>query len=169
MTILRTIRQRRSVRKFTGDQPRPKALERLVEALRWAPSAGNLQSHHFYFVTDAETRAGLARAAEQPFVGHAPVVVVACADHRIRREYGQRGVDLYCLMDVGAALQNLLLGAHAEGLGACWVGAFRERSVRALLDIPRHLRPVALVPLGRPAEDPAPPERRAPADVATFR
>jgi nitroreductase len=169
MSILKTIRARRSVRDFLIEPPPRKSLKRLVEALRWAPSAGNLQSHHFYFVTDAEVRAGLARATQQPWVGDAPVIVVACADHRIRREYGQRGVDLYCLMDVAAALQNLLLAAHAEGLGACWVGAFRERSVRALLDIPRGLRPVALVPLGHPAEQPEPPERRTPDDVATFR
>ena len=78
-------------------------------------------------------------------------------------------MDLYCLQDVAAAVQNLLLLAHADGLGACWVGAFRERDVARVLTLPRHLRPVALVAVGVPAESPAPPQRRPPAEVTSRR
>jgi nitroreductase len=168
MPILKTIRERRSIREFTGKDPPSATLLRLIDALRWAPSAGNLQSRHFYFVCDTSRRKALARAASQPFLSQAPVIVVACANHRIRSEYGERGVKLYCLMDVAAALQNLLLVAHEAGLGTCWVGAFDERRVRALLEIPRYLRPVSLVPLGYPAESPEPPERDERNDVAVF-
>ena len=166
--IPKMFRERRSVRAFEAEKPPADVLARLVDALRWAPSAGHLESRHFYFVTDRTLRRKLARAAEQPFVGRAPVVVVACADLRIRREYGARGVQLYCLMDVAAAVQNLLLVAHREGLGACWVGALDEKEVRGLLGLPRHLRPVSLVPLGYPAEEPEAAERAAREDVATF-
>ncbi|MBI3393452.1 MAG: nitroreductase family protein, partial [Nitrospirae bacterium] len=57
------------------------------------------------------------------------------------------------------SVQNLLLAAHARGLGGVWVGSFDEEPVRALLDIPDDLRPVALVPVGWPAEHPLPRSR----------
>src|SRR3990170_390322 len=74
-------------------------------------------------------------------------------------KYGPRGRDLYALQDAAAATENLLLAAHAEGLGSVWIGAFDEGAVVRLLDLPRHVRPVALLPIGEPAEDPAAPER----------
>ncbi|MDD4810946.1 MAG: nitroreductase family protein, partial [Methanobacterium formicicum] len=79
--------------------------------------------------------------------------------------YGARGVELYSIQDVSCALENMLLMAHARGLGACWVGAFDEQEVIDLLRIPSQLRPVALVPLGYPDEKPYPPPRR---DVDDF-
>ena len=160
MDILRIIRERRSIRAFQ-DRPLSEALlDELVEALRWAPSAGNLQSRFFYFVLEPGLRQRLAEAAlAQEFVAEAPLVVVACADRRIARRYGRRGTELYMLQDVATSLQNLLLVAHARGLGAVWVGAFEEERVRDLLEIPEPLRPVALVPVGYPAERPPAPPR----------
>ncbi|MHC4955945.1 MAG: nitroreductase family protein [Planctomycetota bacterium] len=168
MTVLKTIRARRSIREFTGEIPPAEVLDRLVDALRWAPSAGNLQSRRFYFVGNRRMRARLAQTAHQPFVAAAPIVVVACADDRIRREYGERGVELYGLLDVAAAVQNMLLVAEEQGLGACWVGAFDEERVAALLDLPTCLRPVSLVPLGYPAEAPEAPGRRSRKRVAVL-
>ena len=167
--IEKCIRGRRSVRGFRRQEIPPALLDPLVDALRWAPSAGNLQSRRFYFVFDPALRTRLARAAErQAFVARAPLVVVACADHRIAREYEERGVELYCLMDVAASLQNLMLVAHAHGLATCWIGALDEDVVRGLLRLPKHLRPVSLVPVGWPTERPTPPRRRRRHDVAVF-
>jgi nitroreductase len=166
MEILEAIKQRRSIRQFQRKALPPQALDCLIEALRWAPSAGNLQSRRFYFVFNEALKAKLACAAlDQPFIAQAPVAVVACADHRITRQYGERGVTLYCLMDVAASLQNLLLAAVAQSLGSCWVGAFDESEVRQILQLPAHLRPVAVVPIGFPAEHPPPPPR-IPSDAA---
>ncbi|MHC4940270.1 MAG: nitroreductase family protein [Planctomycetota bacterium] len=161
MKLLDTIRNRRSIREFARRKPAADDLDRLADALRWAPSAGNLQSRRFYFVRDRRTRARLARASYQSFVGAAPVLVVACADHRIRREYGERGVELYCLLDVAAAVQNMLLVASELGLGTCWVGAFDEQRIAKILELPAYLRPVSLIPLGYPAEEPEAPPRRS--------
>lgn len=170
MDVERCIRGRRSVRGFRRAEIPQELLDPLIDALRWAPSAGNLQSRQFYFVTDPELRRALARAAErQTFVARAPLVVVACADHRIEREYEQRGVELYCLMDVAASLQNLMLVAHAHGLATCWIGALDEDAVRELLRLPQHLRPVSLVPVGYPTEHPTAPRRRPRRDVALLR
>jgi len=169
MDLEKCIRGRRSVRGFRKTEIPPALLDPLVDALRWAPSAGNLQSRRFYFVFDQKLRRELARAAErQTFVARAPLVVVACADHRIAREYEERGVELYCHMDVAASLQNLMLVAHAHGLATCWVGALDEDKVRELLRLPKHLRPVSLVPVGYPSEHPTPPRRQRRQDVAVF-
>ncbi len=169
MEILEAIKQRRSIRQFQRRALPPQVLDTLIEAVRWAPSAGNLQSRRFYFVFNEALKAKLARAAlDQPFIAQAPVAVVGCADHRIARQYGERGVTLYCLMDVAASLQNLLLAAVAQGLGSCWVGAFDEDEVRQLLQLPPHLRPVAIVPIGFAAEHPQPPPRMPSEGVVAF-
>lgn len=158
--MLEAIKERRSIRQFKPEALSPPILDVLIDALRWAPSAGNLQSRKFYFISNKDVKAKLAQAAlDQDFIAQAPLAVVACADHRIARRYGERGVRLYCLMDVAASVQNLLLTAQAQGLGSCWVGAFDEGKVEKLLALPPHLRPVAIVPIGFPAEDPEPPAR----------
>ncbi len=169
MEVLEAIRGRRSIREFKKEPLAPRTLDTFIDALRWAPSAGNLQSRIFYFVLNENLKADLARAAlDQDFIAQAPLAVVACADHRIAWRYGERGVRLYCLMDVAASVQNLLLTAQAQGLGSCWVGAFDEEAVKKLLELPPHLRPVAIVPIGFPAEDPAPPARIRRGDAVVY-
>ena len=169
MEILEAIMKRRSIRQFQRKALPSEILDTLIEALRWAPSAGNLESRRFYFVFNKGLKAQLAQAAlDQDFIAQAPLAVVACADHRIVRRYGERGLRLYCLMDVAASLQNLLLAARAQGLGACWVGAFDEDEVRKLLKLPPHLRPVAIVPIGFPAEHPEPPPRVPKEEAVVF-
>lgn len=101
MSIHDTIRNRRSVREFTDQKIPDKAIDLLIEALRWAPSAGNLQSRKFYFVLNEEIRNKLAQAGLRQnfvsFIARAPLVVVACADLRIASRYGERGTELYCI------------------------------------------------------------------------
>lgn len=169
MDILDIITQRRSIRQFKKKPLSPQVLDTMMDALRWAPSAGNLQSRKFYFIVNENLKRVLARAAlDQDFIADAPLAVVACADHRIARRYGERGIRLYCLMDVAASVQNLLLAAQALGLGSCWVGAFHEDDVRNLLDLPGHLRPVAIVPIGYSAEDADPPPRVSREEAVVF-
>ena len=153
MDLEKCIRGRRSVRGFRKTEIPPALLDHLVDALRWAPSAGNLQSRRFYFVFDLALRRELARAAErQTFVARAPLVVVACADHRIAREYEQRGVELYCHMDVAASLQNLMLVAHAHGLATCWIGAYDPDLLRQALSLKDNEIVYSITPLGYPKE-----------------
>jgi nitroreductase len=163
MTILDIIKNRRSVRDFTDREIPGTAVYDLIEALRWAPSAGNLQSRKFYFVFNEAVRNKLARAGFRQdfvsFIAQAPLVIVACADLHLSARYGERGRDLYCIQDTAASIQNLLLAAHDLGLGACWVGAFKEETVREILNLPDTLRPVAMVPVGYPARTPKAPAR----------
>jgi len=163
------IQSRRSIRAFHPDEVPEKLLTKILTAAIWAPTGGNVQPWHFYLVRSQLGREQLAAAAlNQGFISQAPAVIVVCADLDLaRRSYKQRGITLYCIQDTAAATQNMLLAAHALGLGACWVGAFAEDQVARLLALPPNHRPVALVAIGRPAERPAPPGRRRLLEVFT--
>lgn len=163
MDLFEAIKTRRSVRAFTEEDVSDEDVRRLIDAARRAPSAGNIQPWEFVIVRSSEVKRMLAAAAlNQTFIEEAPVVVVVCADQiRSGRGYGRRGFNLYCIQDTAAATQNLLLAATALGLGACWVGAFREEEVSKAVKAPRGVRPVAIVPIGHPAERPWPRPRRS--------
>lgn len=166
MDLREAILRRRSIRVFRDKPVDVDAVEALKEAVLWAPSAGNLQARLFLFVTDGATREALGDCSYQKEIfASAPLVVVGCTDDAIMEEYGERGRDLYAVQDVAAAVQNLLLTAHAHGLGAVWIGAFEPGRVRRVLDLGPGLEPVAMVPVGTPAEAPSAPERKAPKDV----
>jgi nitroreductase len=169
--LLALMQGRRSVRAFRPD-PVPEAVEhRLLQALIAAPSAGNVQPWVVVRVRGAGPRQALAAAAfGQGFIAEAPLVLVVGADLRAAREsYAERGETLYALQDTAAAVQNLLLMAHACGLGACWIGAFDEAEVARLAGLEPGVRPVALIPVGVPAEQPLPPPRRAVEEVSHVR
>ena len=162
------IRRRFSCRSFRPEPVTRRHLVELIEASRWAPSAGNLQPWRFVVVEDGAARRALAAAAfGQGFVAEAPAVIVVCAvPAESSRVYGDRGRDLYCLQDCAAAAENLLLAAAAAGLGGCWVGAFDEAAVARALGLELGWRPVAVIPVGYPAERPAHRSRR-PLDEVT--
>lgn len=162
MQVSEVIKKRRSVRKFTDKKASDEQIKKLLEAASWAPSAGNLQSYFLVVVRDQETKERLASAAlGQSFVAKASVVFVACADtERSASRYGQRGADLYAVQDATLALYNLWLAAVEMGLAGVWIGAFDEKKVSEFLKLPPHLRPVAVLPIGYPAESPSPPSRK---------
>jgi len=162
MDILEAIKGRRSIRAFRSKDVPEEIVEKLVDAARYAPSAGNIQPWEFIVVRKPEIRRGLAEAAlAQTFIEEASVVIVVCAnENRSLMGYGTRGKTLYCIQDTAAAIQNILLTAYSLGLGTCWVGAFREDEAREVLKIPQGIRPVAMVPIGYPAETPPPRSKR---------
>ncbi|MEN8173939.1 MAG: nitroreductase family protein, partial [Chloroflexota bacterium] len=100
-------------------------------------------------------RAELADAAlGQEFVAQAPVVLVFCAHaERSSKKYGLRGTDLYCLQDATIACTFAMLAATALDLASVWVGAFRESTVRHIIRAPQQHQPVAILPIGYPAEE----------------
>lgn len=162
MNVLEAIKRRRSIRRFLREDIPDEVVMVLMDAMRWAPSAGNLQPWEFIVVRDEGIKRRVAEAAyEQMFIAEAPVVIVVCANPgRSAWRYGDRGINLYCLQDTAAATQNLHLAAVEMNLGTCWVGAFNEDRVAQAIGAPRGIRPVAIVPVGRPAEKPAPRPRR---------
>ncbi len=156
MDTLEAIKRRRSIRAFRPDPVEERDLRAILEAARWAPSAGNCQPLELVVVKDPKVKEKLMDAAfGQPFVGEAPVAVVVCANiERTASRYGRRGEELYCIQDTAAATQNILLAATSLGYGSCWVGAFDERRVARVIGTPPHVRPVAIVPIGKSAEKP---------------
>jgi len=162
LDVFQAIKQRRSIRAYTSENVSEEEVEKLIDAARWAPSAGDIQPWEFVIVRDAEIKRKLAAAAlDQTFIEEAPVVIVVCADEaQSSQGYGYRGVTLYCIQDTAAAIQNILLAAHALGLGTCWIGAFREELVKRTLKTPLNVRPVAIIPVGHAAEKPRTPLRK---------
>ena len=156
MDLFEAIRHRRSIRAYTRQNVSEEEVEKLIDAARWAPSAGNIQPWEFIIIRDAKIKQKLTTAAlDQTFIEEAPIVIVVCADEvRSNEGYGNRGATLYCLQDTAAAIQNISLAAHALGLGTCWVGAFREELVKKALNVPMNVRPVAIIPVGHAAEKP---------------
>ena len=165
--VFKAIKGRRSVRAFTDEPVSEDEVNQLLDAARWAPSAGNIQPWKFVVVRDTQLKRGLVEAAlDQTFIQEAPVVFVVCANPtRSSRRYGSRGISLYCLQDTAAAIQNMHLAAYALGLATCWVGAFQEEKARRVLNLPDDLRPVAIIPVGHAAEKPALSPRRPLSEV----
>lgn len=162
MQLFEAIERRHSIRAYRAAPVERSKIEAVVAAARLAPSAGDLQAYLILIVENPETKARLAEAAlGQTFIAEAPIVFVFLADtRRSERKYGERGATLFCIQDATIAAAYVQLAAAAQDLGACWVGAFDEARVATLLATPAHLRPIALMPIGYPAESPVRPARR---------
>jgi len=161
MELSQAIKGRRSVRAYLPDPVPDPDLIKILEAGIHAPSAGNCQPWEFVVVRDSGRKEALSQAAHgQRFLLEAPLVVVVCANiPRTSGRYGRRGAELYCIQDTAAAIQNMLLTAYSLGYGTCWVGAFDEEMAARAIEAPKHVRPVAMIPIGRPAEKPRMPPR----------
>lgn len=161
MNVFECILTRRSIRHFEKKPVDDKLIGVMLYMASHSPSAGNTQEWNFIVVRDEEIKKKLAYAAlRQMFIAEAPVVIVVCSDlKKIELKYGNRGKELYSIQDTANATMSILLTANALGLGSCWVGAFDEDSVRNILDLPENLRPIAIVPIGYPAEAPSTPYR----------
>lgn len=161
MDVFEAIKGRRSIRAFKRTPVNEGDLKKILEAGISAPSAGNCQPWEFVVVGAEEIKQKLVRAAwGQSFIAEAPTVIVVCANiPRTAGRYGKRGEGLYSIQDTAAAVQNILLAAHALGYGTCWVGAFDEGAAAGAIKAPPHIRPLAIIPLGKAAEKPSPPPR----------
>ena len=157
MELDTAIRSRRSIRSYTSKDVPQILINEALELASWAPSAGNLHSRDFIVIRNQQTKDDLVVAAlGQEFIAQAAVVIVAIANLERVAQYGHRGKDLFAIQDSAAAVQNLMLALHERGLGTVWVGSFDEKKARRVLGLPAHARPVAILPIGYPAENPEP-------------
>ncbi len=170
MEFAEVVRRRGMVRAFRPQPVEEATVRRLLAYAHRAPSAGFTQPVEFVVVRDPQVRQRLAEAAwRQSWVGEAPVVLAVVADtRRSGTRYGERGVRRYSIIDAAFASMLILLGAVDEGLGACFVGAFDDDAVRAVLGLPPHVLPVGLIPVGYPAERPPRYRRRPLESVVHF-
>lgn len=167
MELFNAIKERRSVRAFKSTPIPNELIDKIIEAGRWAPSAGNCQAREFIIIENVEVKKRLCEAAlNQHFIEDAPVNIVVCANEQMSSgRYGLRGTEFYCLLDAAASVQNMLLAIHALGLGACWVGAFNDTLIIDALGLTEYHKPVAIIPFGYPDETPRKPPRRPFNDV----
>ena len=167
MELMEIVERRRSIRAFADRPLEEEKLQRILEIVSLAPSAGNLQAHEIYVVTDRDQKRALAKASlGQEFVAAAPIVLVFCArPERSAGRYGERGRRLYSLQDATIACAYAMLAVTDLGLGTVWVGAFGDTAVSRAIGLPAEVQPVALLPIGYSAEQPAVTSRRPLGDL----
>ena len=178
MELMQAIRERRSIRKYRNQSVSCSLIQELLDAANWAPSGRNEQQWEYYVVggdTKEKVAAIYSRLTEENMppkdernqrqqyfaewardLGGAPVIITAV----MKREVNPP-VYKMALESVSASFQNLLLAAHAAGLGTCWMtGPLRaEDEIKEILGLPDLYEIVAITPLGYPDEEPTPPER----------
>ena len=142
--------------KFSEKKVDDKLIGVILASATSAHSAGNVQEWEFIVVKDKEVKKRLGEAAfHQKFVELAPVVIVVCANlGKIAPKYFERGEKLYAIQDTAFASLLIAIAARALGLGCYLVQAFDEEEVRSILELPDDVRPMMIIPLGYPAEEP---------------
>lgn len=158
MDALEAIFTRRSIRKFQ-DRPVPEEIiGRLLAAAMQAPSARNQQPWQFVVIDDRQILAKVpAFMPNAAMAGHAPLGILVCGDLSLEKSEG------YWVVDCAAAVENMLLAAHALGLGAVWTGVYprepRMVGLRELVGLPKNVMAHSLVVIGFPGEEVAPADR----------
>lgn len=153
---IKNIMTRVSVREFTGEKISEAQIDTLLRAAMAAPSAINKQPWAFIVITDEEKIAQLGEALPYSRCSNHPAVaIIPCGD--LTKAIPGEMADFW-INDVSAATENLLLAAHAMGLGAVWTGLHpdmnRAKMVQEMLGLPEHIIPLCVVPVGIPAEHP---------------
>ena len=145
---------RRSVRRYADEPVSDEDVEKVLRAAMAAPSAGNEQPWHFVVIRDRETMRRIMDVHPySAMLDHAAVCIAVLAELSLEKHKG------YWVQDTSAATQNILLAAHAIGLGAVWLGVHpvtdREEGIRRILGVPEGVECLSLIALGHPAEQPA--------------
>ena len=152
-TLLKLMKERRSIRRFKTDAAPEENIKMLIEAARWAPSAGNSQPWKFVIITDKALIHTLTTVMTGVManIENVPLLICICVNHKQKTTWTG--------YDVGCALQNILLCAHSIGLGACTIGGFDETFIGGLLELPEDLEPCVFIIVGFPEKDAAAPPR----------
>lgn len=152
MDFYEAVKVRKSVRKYSNKKVDKEVLDRILNATRIAPSGCNAQPWKFILVSDVDMKKKLAIASRgQKFITDADIIVIACGNPDLA--FPQQGGYMNAFpIDVAIAVEHLCLAAAVEGLGTCWIGAFDEKEVKKIMEVPDPWRVVALTSLGYPAE-----------------
>jgi len=173
MDLMDAIKGRRSVRKYKPDPVPEEALQRIMEAVRWAPSWANTQCWEVIVVKEPKIKSELATTLTKTnpalsSMADAPIVIVLC---------GKKGVSGFkkgeaatvkgdwLMFDTGIAMQTLCLTAHSLGLGTVVVGMFDHKKAEEILGVSQNTEVVAMTPLGYPAAEGSSPKRK---EISTF-
>lgn len=151
MDAIEAILYRRSIRKYTNQPVSDELIKELLKAAMSAPSANNKQPWCFVVINERKVLNEIPKF--HPYAGmikEAPIAILVCGDLKLEDHEG------YLALDCTAATENILIAVHAKGLGAVWLGIYpreeRIADIRKLLSLPGNIIPIALIPVGYPAE-----------------
>lgn len=152
MEFFEVIQNRYSVRSYKSEPIEQEKLNRVLEAARLAPTAANRQPFRFIVIKTSGNEEALRKIYHREWFCQAPLViaVVAVFGEAWSRMDGKN----YAEVDATIAMDHLILAAHNEGLGTCWVAAFNPEEARRFLNLPDNVEPIAFTPLGYPKDSP---------------
>jgi len=199
LDLIEAVKKRRSVRRFKPKRVPRNIISAILDLARWAPSAHNAQPWRLMVIDDDEVKRKLAREMGRAWLSDlekdgvpreeaekivrvesweritkSPVVIIACLTmedmHKYPDRRRRRAEYLMAVQSVAAYVQNLLLLAHNEGLGACWICAplFCQEAVRRVLGLPKSIEPQAMIIMGYADEKPKTPPRKPLTEICAF-
>jgi nitroreductase len=159
-SFLEIIQKRRSIRNFKNKPVDDAAIRSIVDAARLSPSACNAQPWRFIAVTEKSlleelVNRGLGGAVPNKWASSAPVIIIGCAVLNLMTHYlgeAVKGIQ-YHQIDMGISMEHMVLRATEMGLGTCWIGWFREKNIRKILNIPKDWKIISLIALGYPQNE----------------
>ncbi len=165
---IENIMTRTSVRQYTDQPVSKEAIETMLQAGMAAPTAVNKQPWHFVVINDKAKMQELSAANPRSrMLKTAPLAIVVCGN--MTKALQGKG-QAYWIQDCSAATENILLAAHALGLGAVWTGVYpmddRVASLKEVLKLPENITPLCTIIIGHPAEQPKPKDKWKPENVS---
>ena len=170
MDIFQVIRDRRSIRKYKDTPVEQEKIMQVLDAARLAPSWKNLQCWRFLVLTEQVKKEALLAYFPDDNPGkkaimQAPALILVCADPA--ESDVENGMEYY-IADASIAFTQLMLAAHALGLGTCWMGWYDEGGIRTALGIPENIKIIGITPLGYPDQEPKARPRKELSQIAYF-
>lgn len=161
MDAIEAIFTRRSIRRYSDKEIKNEIVDKIIHAGMYAPSAVNKQPWHFIVFEKAETKNAIMDVHRSSLMlAEAKKAILVCYDENLQHDEG------YGLLDCSASTQNMLLTAHALGIGSCWIGIYprekRMEGLREIFKLPGNIIPFAVISLGYPAETKETPDRIKP-------
>jgi nitroreductase len=160
MSILDVIKTRRSIRKFIKEPVKDEDVIKILEAARLAPSGGNRQKWKFIYVKNPNILR-MVKSCSPGFYGDATVCIIAGIEYEEVAFGGADYENLVGVLDIGFAVENILLAAHALGLGGCAIASFNVECIKKVVNAPSGFRPVLLVSIGYPEGQPPTPKKKS--------
>ena len=162
------LKERYSVRAYKQAKVSKALITQVLEAGRMAPSASNKQPWYFISICEGEQLERVKSAYSREWFAKAPQYIVICGDHNIswKRSYDLKD---HCDIDVSIAVDHMTLRATELGLGTCWVCHFDKNMVSEILELPEGIEPIAILPIGYPANNEAPLKNRKSPEKVFFR
>jgi nitroreductase len=152
MEFLELAKKRYSSRSYKAQPVEEEKIMKILEAGRIAPSAANLQPSHFVVIREKKNIEKISSAYHREWLKFAPVIIVVCGDHSVSWKRSD-GKD-YCDIDIAIAVDHMTLQAAELSLGTCWICNFNVAKCKEILNLPKNIEPIVLLPIAYPLDSP---------------